>query len=499
MDTELKKPFMKRFWWIGLIAVIIIAAIVVVPSIVKDLKEETQENYNDLSKIKYDPRVVATFKTPTGAAFKYSSPTIVDGYLYAGTAQKVSYEGDHKAALAAMPDNFFYKFDLDLKPIWSYPLKRRMVIGSSALDSKGNIYFVAEALIAPDNPQDKDSFFLTTLHLVSLTNDGVLRWEQPISEVDAPNDHTMIGVAIGADDSIYVAHDKFYAFDATGTEKWRYPTDDRTIKRESGSPIIDRDGNVYFVAPEPNNEEGYKGETEKIRAYKFRPTGGDPIWSTLLGNEIMDNEGGSTGGGYPTRSAEATPAFGLNQATLIAVAGATISKLDTATGELLWSTKPKGATGHFAASPVIDDRDNIYIGTKSNYEATLFSLDTSGSIRWTRLIGADLYDTPMLGDDGAVYVGSESTANGKFWAVDIETGSIRWSIGKDKEGAKISDFSMASGLIYNGHVYIGIHEAQNNGQILDGLFKIRVDAQNYFSGAAWPRFHGSNENTGRGE
>jgi outer membrane protein assembly factor BamB len=247
---------------------------------------------------------------------------------------------------------------------------------------------------------------------------------------------------------------------------------------------------VYFISPEPT-DNGV--ETDRIFAYKFSPTSkGVPIWQQLLDNQILEPEGGTnSGGGMKERWAQSSPAFSLQETSLYALVGNTINRVDTATGKLDWSMKPAGATGSFKSSPVVDDKDNLYVGTKSNTDSVFYAIRADGTgILWKITLGADMYPTPLLGDDGNVYFGSETSQHGRFHVADRLTGQLRWNLDK------MSDLSFGSPILYNGFIYLGIFQ-NNNGA--DSLFKIKADAKGYLPGAAWPRFHGGNANTGRRE
>jgi len=389
--------------------------------------------------------------------------------------------------------------DLDLKVVWKYSLGKTQVGGGATLDSKGNIYFVTIDFSvdpAPQDPNDNGSkSLLTELNLYSLTNDGIFRWKRQISYNGEKWHHGMINCAISTEDTVYVGNSKLFAFDTVGNIKWQYPDNDTRIIGFSSSPIIDSADNVYFVSPEgveENNEYG----TDVIRAYKFSPiSDGTPMWSTLLGNEIRENEGGNPngGGGQKENGMLSSPAFGIGEKSLYAAVGNTINKVDTESGKLIWSFKPEGATGSFKSSPAVDSDDNIYLGTKSNIESNFYAIKSDGTLLWKRLIGADVYDSPLLGDDNKVYFGSETLPDGKFFALDMNTGETKWSIGPNNN---IADFSFDSPLLYKGYIYIGVYSVTDSGNDHDALLKIKVDAYGYLPNAAWPRFHGGNDNSG---
>jgi outer membrane protein assembly factor BamB len=187
-----------------------------------------------------------------------------------------------------------------------------------------------------------------------------------------------------------------------------------------------------------------------------------------------------------------SPSFGLGQRTVIVPVGNTLTKVDIATRRVLWSVMPPNMSGSFKHSPAIDEVDAIYIGSKSNADSRLYALDANGTIRWERRMGADMYPSPFLGDDGKLYLGSEQTPEGPFHAIDRATGNTVWAVGGQKD---IPDFSFDSPLLYNGYAYFGVNEISTSAS--PALFKVKVDAQGYLPNAAWPRFHGGNGNTGR--
>ncbi len=438
-------------------------------------------------------RIVATFTPESKNAFQYNPPTIVGDFIYIGTSTKIDLGAKPEEVLTALPASFFYKMDLNLKTAWKYPLGQAMAGGGASLDSQGNIYFTTlDFSVNPVSDSPGKNGFLTVVSLCSLTPEGQLRWKKQISVPGEGWLHAMLNCAVGADDTIYIGDSKLFAFNPDGSVKWQYPQDNRIISGMRSSPIIDGNGNVYFVSPEPVDGSF---ETDAIRAYKFSP-GGDLAWSVLLGNNILDPEGGGQGGGGKERWLLSTPAFSSGETSIYAAVGNTINRVDTATGQILWSFKPEGATGSFKASPAVDALDNIYLGTKSNTESTLYAISAWGTVIWKRMIGADMYPSPLLGDDGRLYFGSEGLPDNSthFHAVDMATGATVWDTGAGK--SPMPDISFSSPALYKGFIYVGSFQVRPQEQS-EALFKIKVDAQKYLAGAAWPRFHGGNANNGR--
>lgn len=498
---KVKKPFWKKFWWIFVILGVVTITLIVFLSI-PSKTNPNEKNWFKSDEKTFNERIVKTFLPESETAFKYASPMLYDEHIYIGTSERIGYDN---APISEMKDNFFYKFDLDLNVIWKYSLYKKMVTGGAVMDSNHNLYFVVETLNDKDNANKKERIY-TTVYLMSLTQEGELRWEKQISQIDEHWDHSFITPAISIDNIIYVGQDRFYAFDTKGEILSMYPsTTNLKIGNYGGSPIIDKSGNVYFVSPQPVENRGMDSieefGTETIKTFKFSPKLESLIWSTVMGNEIMDNEGGNPngGGGQKTKSVESPPAFGKDGNSLYGAVGCTISKVDTTTGKLLWSIKPDGATGHFNASPVIDAEDNLYIGTKSNTESRFYAISSEGKQLWRTEIGSDLYNSPILTNDDTIYVGSETNPKGKFHTLDRQTGEIIESVFNDNQ-RKVPDFTHDGMLLYKGYVYIGVHASDKNdtnGIPNPTFYKIKVDAQEYLEGAAWPRIYGGNSNSGR--
>jgi hypothetical protein len=498
--------FSKRFWWVFVILGIVIISLIVFLVITSQGNQHGSSLFKS-KKDTFNERIVKTFLPESGTAFKYASPMLYNEHIYIGTSERIGYDN---APISQMKDNFFYKFDLDFNVIWKYSLYKKMVTGGAVMDSDHNLYFVVETLNDKNNANKKEQIY-TTVYLMSLSEEGIFRWEKQISQTDEAWDHAYITPAISNDNVIYVGQDRFYSFNTNGDILAKYPVENNLrIGNYGGAPIIDKLGNVYFVSPEPienrtvDLQKDYFG-TDIIKAFKFSPMLKSLIWSTLMGNELMDNEGvtgrgvNNGGGGQKTRSIESSPAFGKDGNSLYGALGCTISKVDTATGKLLWSIKPDGATGHFSASPVIDAQGNLYIGTKSNTESRFYAISSEGKQLWRTEIGSDLYNSPILTNQNTIYVGSETNPKGKFHILNRITGEEIMGIFNDDE-KKVPDFSHDAMLLYKGYVYVGVHssdKADTGGNPNPTLYKIKVDAQEYLNGAAWPRIYGGNLNNGR--
>jgi hypothetical protein len=517
IGNDKKKPLYKR-WWFWLI--IVVLALVFVGygkdyydnhkgEKLKDYAKDLAADYtgkpvsDNLEERKEQYGIIADFTPESKAGFNYNGPTIVNDFMYIGTSTRIGLEQSAQDAIDKIPTNYFYKLSLDLKPVWSYEMGKTMTSGGAVLDSKGNIYFATEDFSVDTGPESKDNKMgLTTeLNLVSLTSDGQFRWKKLISRPGGePWHHATIYPAIGTDDTIYVSDSKFFAFDTEGNQQWQYPTDSKLINGLRTAPIIDKSGHIYFVSPEPT-AGGIS--TDQIRAYKFNAEG-KLIWSTLLDNQIVDPEGPykgnpPNGGGHKENLIYSSPAFSVGEKYIYAPVGSTINKVDIVTGKIAWSLKPEGATGTFKSNPSVDGQDNIYLGTKSNDESTLFAISAEGKIVWKKLIGGDLYPTPILGDDGLLYVQSEQGKDDEeaiiFRTVDIKTGVSSNKL--DDKGA-LPGGGFSASVIYQGYMYSTAGETYDDkGNIKNvGIAKRKVSAQGYPADSPWPKGHGRNDNSG---
>ncbi len=410
-----------------------------------------------------DPRIIATFaqnsgtsnySTRTGGAYYYyNSPAVVGGHVYIGTSRRLN---DSPGS-----DNFFFKLDSNLKKVWEYALGDGEVRGGATLDADGRIYFVVEkGRILGDASRATESLYC-------LSNDGKLQWQFPITATrfDWANNVGMFNPAVAADGTIYVGGRKLYALSSSGVELWAYPEgSDLDIKN---APIIDRDGNIYFIA------SGVLHSLRPDGSVRWTYWGGD-AWSS--------------------------PAFSFDYTRLYSAMGQSVHCIDTATGMLIWPRPftPPGIKGDFRATPAVDDEGNVYVGTKADRDGTFYAIKSDGTLLWENHLGTDLYSSPALGDDRAIYIGSESTdktlsgyATGnlpRFHALDMATGATKWSVVFPGMG----DVTWSSpALVAGGVIYVG----SMNGNV----YAIRSDATGLLPNAGSPRFHGGNASTGRRE
>lgn len=385
-------------------------------------------------------RELHTF-SPGSVGFYYSPPTLVGDHIYVGTGRGFHYE--------VASDNRFFKLNLKLAKVWEYPLGKGEVRGGAALDDSGNVYFVVQEGRTPQIGGG-------VLYLYSLDSTGGFRWSRAIDS--SPADVGMSNPAIGADNTIYIGGDRFYALDAGGNVKWTYGSDLNVMN----APIIDPDGNIYFSA------FGHVVALDKNGTERWQfPTSGD--WFS-------------------------SPAFSVDYSHVLVAVGNTVYCLAASTGARVWEFTPAGIVGTFRATPAVDDNDAVYVGTKADKSSVFYAIKADGSgLLWKKDVGADLYSSPALGDDRTVYVGSELAdwRGTRLHAFDMATGDTKWSAALradvDWSSAAVSD----AGVLY-------IASMDHGGQG-GGVYALQTDANGLLRNAGSPRFHGGNANTGRRE
>jgi outer membrane protein assembly factor BamB len=371
--------------------------------------------------------------------FYYNPPTLVGNHIYIGTSRGFLYD--------VADNNYFFKLNLNLSKVWEFQLGNKEVRGGATLDKAGNIYLVVEeGRLKGDNSKSK-------LYLYSLDNNGAYRWSIIITST--VHFGGMSNPAIGYDNTIYAGGDRFYAYDTNGNLKWSYGNN-MTIMN---APIIDLDGNIYFSA---------------------------------MGSIISLNQNGTERWTFST-SGEfySSAAFSTDYSKIFVGVGDKIYCLNSISGERFWEFAPSGIIGQFRATPAVDDKNNVYIGTKADDKSIFYAVKADGSgLIWKDEIGADLYSSPALGNDRTVYVGSEVSGGSRirFHALDMTTGNTKWSasLGADPTWS-------SSAISNDGTLYIA---SMGSG---GGVYAFRTESTGLLQNAGSPRFHGGNSNTGRRE
>ncbi|MFO1500234.1 MAG: PQQ-binding-like beta-propeller repeat protein [Verrucomicrobiota bacterium] len=245
--------------------------------------------------------------------------------------------------------------------------------------------------------------------LDALHADGRLRWR-----FDVPGGLFLGGTpCIGPDGRVYfgatsfgLGGDQFYALDSNGARLWTLAE----VGLQNVSPALASDGTVYMVEGGPTHRLDAVDPNGSIR-WKYGAGGGRDrdFSSPVVGPD-----------GTIYTSVEDTNLF----SEFVAI---------TPKGETRWRT-PLAKIYNAAA---LDSNGVLYA---AGHDGRLYALKTDdGRVIWqSAQIRGDLDGSPVIGTDGAVYVGS----SGGFYAFAADTGLIRWGL-ETKAGA-VSTAAIAS-------------------------------------------------------
>ena len=367
----------------------------------------------------------------------------------------------------------------------SFPVKWEFkgigpVSGALALGEDGTVYAASE-----------DGF------VYALDSAGNLQWKFPAGP-------TQSGPTIGADGTIYVTNneERIFAINRTGTQQWAAgggPYADKRIGRIAGA--VDQN---YLYTP-------WRGQMRAIRL-----TTGVFSWSagmgfgtnctvSILPNGLIVYEGvgrvdavfdeGRTVWQYPaidppltvdtlTRNGGHPPRGNFWLESGVAVgsdgtmyAGASDSRMValSAGGALLWEFKTKARSIN-KAGPVTAADGTIYFGSG---DASLYALNSDGTQKWVVDTGWPIAASPMLAEDGTVYVVNDValmavSPEGKVIAkVDVSAGG-----------------ESAPTLGPDGTIYVGTR---------GGKIVAFAGTHGALMKSAWPKFQGDMANSGRAQ
>lgn len=237
-------------------------------------------------------------------------------------------------------------------------------------------------------------------HLWAVNRDGTVRWRFPAgSWIDS-------SPAIGADGTVYFGcNDRnVYAVTPAGVEKWRFDTGSPV----PGSPAIGADGTVYI------------GSLSQ-RIYALNPDNGAVKWQRLTNGELR-------------------------------------------------------------ASPVIGADGTVYIG---GLDRSFYALrPEDGTERWRITLPAEVWSTAAVRNDGVIVVGAD---DGSVRAFNPADGSVRWRFSTETGPGNLIESSPIIGA--DGAVYVGS---------LDGfLYKINGNGATLSSVSTWPAFRRDAARAGR--
>ena len=281
-------------------------------------------------------------------------------------------------------------------PTWTFPTGEP-IFGTPALEDKTTLYLPTEGI-------DSNLGSVIALDISGETPSQLWKFTTDDWIDSAP--------AQGSDGTLYVGswNGVLYAINQeTGAEVWNFDTESIIV----ASPAVAEDGTIIFPA--------YDGFL-----YALNPDGTEK-WATFIGAEMdsspsLDESGGIYVGTYDgtlialdsngnqvweftadtvdgtDERILASPAITLDGQIIFGSGNGYVYALDQATGTENWKTQfPEEVD----SSPVLDDSDNIYFGTRSGF---LVKLDSFGTEQWSVELGDIFFSSPVIDTKGNTYV-----------------------------------------------------------------------------------------------
>lgn len=201
-----------------------------------------------------------------------------------------------------------------------------------------------------------------------------------------------------------------------GSFSWGFNSGDAI----QGSPVI-KNGFVYFG--------GNSGGGDVWKYYTSGPRAPAPSWSSpyTTDSDVQVR---------PVVSSSETVYFGSweNDSYFHAVRSDKVQK---------W-TYNTGFVSIFSSAVLDESRSRVYFGTtevrSGSYDGKVYALNSeTGALVWSYQTGGAIYSSPVVGDDGAVFIGSN---DGFLYAFEPD-GVLRWKI--DLKGEVRSSLALSSG------------------------------------------------------
>jgi outer membrane protein assembly factor BamB len=381
----------------------------------------------------------------------YCSPALSpdEKTVYAGTSYGFLQVNSNDQAFAALETSTG-------KVRWLLQLGTREVRSSPAIASDSSIFFTVEI-------HDPTNGLSLGDELWHVSTKGQKLWSYNINPTMVTLEIGQSAPAIGQDGTIYAAGDRLWAFNPEGSVKWtKFGPGNEALRN---APVIGNDGRVYFV-------------THNIPLTALNPGDGSAIWSCDLG--VNDH-------------CVASPAIGSDGKIYVSTQPGILYAV-TYEGQVAWTftLASAGFSGTFRSSPAIDEDGTIYFGINTgNPSSAFFALNPDGSLKWIfepedlppDVPGDhfDIYSSPAIGSDTAVYFGQEF---GRVYALNTVDGSVKNMVTTNSGITWSSPVIDSKGVLYitdlSGRVYA-----------------IQTDSKGLSQSAPWPKFRFDDQNSGR--
>jgi outer membrane protein assembly factor BamB len=274
-----------------------------------------------------------------------------------------------------------------------------------------------------------------------------MHWQNPFQITDYYNGTP----AVGPDGTVYVGWDKLYAIDpGTGVQKW-------AISPPAGyaywtTPTIGPDGNIYVSGGFSLYVYNSKGQLQWTSTGGGGPLaigkdgtvyeGGDDAIYVLSSSPSSQSPLVTLKYSGPNQPSVSALTISTDGGTLYACGLNSLYAINLNNFPTPYQKWRFDAGCDLSDTPAIGPDGTIYVGSG---DYNLYAINPDGSKKWTFLTTGDVESSPAVGSDGTVYVGSD---DGKLYAIN-PNGTIKWSV----TTGNIIQSSPAIGA--DGTVYVG--------------------------------------------
>lgn len=326
--------------------------------------------------------------------------------------------------------------------------------------------------------------FVTGLLLVALSlaqaSDGQIKWSIPFpGNIGSSVTYDQINnrLFVGSSDS------SVYSLDALGNILWSFETGGYI----AASPVLSEDGATLFVSSYDHHLYALNSENgkllwafdagEKIYASPALDAQGQLYFgakngyffcvSAESGLEQWHFNAGSAVGSSAAISHDGNVYFGTSAGNLYALSISAFEANPSATHS--WVVSDIDYSG--VASPIIGLDGSVFVGTAGN---NLYSISSTGSILWSKDLGARITSAPVIDRTGTLYVSTFD--NGALNAIDSSDGNTLWElplsdIGKEMYSSPIiGDDLVVYVSDFDGYVF-AIDSQRFNPSDLSEMFK----------------------------
>lgn len=348
--------------------------------------------------------------------------------------------------------------------VWSKKIGVAM-FSSPALDADGNLYI---------GTRGKGVY--------SFTSEGEIRW------VFAQENHLNFDASpvLSEDGTIYIGSDqgKLFAITPEGNEKWNFATSGLIFS----SPAIGSDGTIYIAS---DDERIYAVNPQGEMLWFFN-TGGSILSSPIIGKDgiiyvgsndqvfYAINPDGTVKWKFKTKGHFYSQAAISPDNTIIYIASFDnkLYALDIETAQLKWFLDMEAP---LYASIVLSSEGYVYM----TREYMLYAIDSEGNVMWEARLPGEAFATPVVGDDGTIYVPVVNSSSASSYMVILNnTGKLIW------QRKFTRDLRSSPTIGKDGTVYFG----SNIGYLYAMKGKSNAPASH-----DWAMFRGNIRHTGRAQ